>query len=129
VLAPFGPYTALVATLAILMKLGKLFAVVLLGAGSIGTVFARDYADKQRFAYFLAGPGLGLCWGLGVGLTHVAGVSLFSTWIVGSMLLSLISLNALLYVAGREGRSSRVTHCFILLPLAATLTLMVTRPG
>lgn len=107
----------------------KIFSVVLLGTGSIGTVFSSHYEDQKRFAYFLAGPGFGLCWAFGVGLTHVSGVSLFSSWIVGSMLLSIVALNAILYAAGKEGRRSPLVSALILVPLAITVVLMVTKPA
>jgi hypothetical protein len=126
------PYTRRhnnMALLAVILKICKVLAVATLAAGAVGTVASRNYEDRKRFAYTMAGPGFGLCWAIGVGLTHVNGVPLFSTWIVGSMLLSMISLNAILYLAGKEERRGTVPALLVIAPLVGTVVLMVARPS
>jgi hypothetical protein len=111
------------------LRVVKVLAVAALFAGSIGAVLARDLADRRRFAYWLAGPGFGLAWATGFGLVAVTAVSLLSWWILGALVLSFFSLQVVLFAVGREGRRGPVTASLILLPLVATVVLMVYRPG
>ena len=52
---------------------------------------------------------------------------MLSWWIGGSLFLSLVSLQAPLFAAGRE-RTSGAIVALALLPLVAVLALMVWRP-
>ena len=45
------------------------------------------------------------------------------------MLLSLLSINAVLYTAGRPGRVSKTTTALAIFPLVACVVLMIYRPG
>ena len=75
-----------------LLRFAKVLGVAALFTGSAGAVMARDLADRRRFAFALAGPGLGVTWGVGAGLAAVTGVSLLSWWILGAIALSLFIL-------------------------------------
>ena len=106
----------------------KLLGVGALFAGSVGAILVRDLGDRRRFAYALAGPGFGVSWACGFGLTSLMSQSLLSTWAVGSMALSLLSINAVLWSVGKEGRRGAGAAAFVLVPLVATVALMVWRP-
>ena len=45
------------------------------------------------------------------------------------MVLSIISINAVLYVAGRPGRVSVASATAAILPLVLSVILMIYRPG
>lgn len=111
------------------LHLGKVLAVALLFTGSVGAVFARDLADRRRFAYALAGPGFGLSWILGFVLAGTVPFSLLSPWILGGLALSFFSLQVVLYAVGKDGRRTPLTATLILAPLVATIALMVYKPG
>lgn len=112
----------------LLLKFVKVLAVAALFSGSVGALWARDLGDRRRFAYALAGPGFGVTWACGFGLAAYEEVPILSTWILGAMALSLLSLQVVLYAVGKEGRRTGVTAAMALLPLVATVALMVWRP-
>lgn len=109
----------------------KLVGVLALTAGTLGAVMPGDLSlrARRRFAFFVAGPGLLMTWGLGFALAVLLRLPLLSTWIVGSLALSLLSLQAVLYCAGREGRAGWAPLLVAVLPLLGALALMVWRPG
>ena len=112
----------------LLLRFLKVLAVALLFTGSIGAVLTRDFADRQRFAYALAGPGFGLTWTVGFALAWLTNVSFLSWWILGALALSFVSLQGVLYVAGKDGRRGVAPAIVILAPLVATVALMIWRP-
>jgi len=116
------------ATLAILLRIGKLLGVLVFFAGTVGATCSSSYEDRQKFAHRLAAPGFFLLWGFGVGLSQVKGVSLFSAWLLGSAFCSLVIINAVLYATGREERATRNARIAALVPFAIALVLMVWRP-
>lgn len=111
------------------LKFVKLLAVTLYLSGSLGAVFSRDFEERQRFAYYLAGPGFGLTWLLGFVLAGVMAQSYFATWILGALALSFVSLQSLLYAVGKDGRRTVLSSLMILAPLVATVALMVFKPA
>lgn len=111
------------------VRLLKLLAVAVYSTGTLGGLFARSHGERRRFALLFAGPGLLACWLLGfvvAGLAHVSYLSPFILWALGS---SAVSLNALLYRAGREGRGGALSWALALGGFGATLALMVLRPA
>lgn len=110
------------------LKLAKLLAVSVLFAGTIGTFLPRDFAERRRFAYLLAGPGFGATWIVGFALLVERTASFLSTWVLGGMALSFFSLNVVLWSAGREGRRSAIAATLALGSLVATAALMIWRP-
>jgi hypothetical protein len=112
----------------LLLKFVKVLAVAALFAGTVGALLPRDLSDRRRAAYALAGPGFGVTWACGFGLAAYEEVPILSSWILGAMALSLLSLQVVLYAVGKDGRRTPVTAALALLPLAATVALMVWRP-
>jgi hypothetical protein len=112
----------------LLLKALKLLAVLGYGSGALCASFSSEHADIERFVYRLAAPSFALIWALGIGLTHVSEASILSTWVLGSAGLSIVSLNGLLYLAGKPGRQSWVARCVALLPIAGAVVLMTTKP-
>lgn len=110
------------------MKFTKLLGVAMLFTGTTGAMLARDLEDRRRFAYWLAGPGFALTWLLGFALAGFLGVSITVMFIVLALPISLFSLQVVLFAVGREGRRTPLTAALALLPLLATLALMVWRP-
>jgi hypothetical protein len=106
----------------------KVLSVAALFTGSIGAVMARDFDDRRRFAHWIAGPALLCTWGAGLGLAYLSGTSLFSIWILASFALSVLSLQGVLYVAGKEHRRGPIAAGVIVLPLVGAAALMVFRP-
>lgn len=115
-------------TLYALLRIVKFVAIVGLGAGSVGAFVPRALDDRRHAAYFVAGPSFGVTWIAGFLLAFHTGASFLSTWILGSLVLSLFSLQVVLFAVGREGRRTKVTAALAILPLVATIVLMVTRP-
>lgn len=111
-----------------LLKFLKLLGVAGLFSGTVGAVLARDLADRRRFAYAVAGPGFGVTWACGFGLAAFEEVSLTSAWILGAMVLSLTSLQVVLYGVGKEGRRTAAVAAMAIGPLVATVGLMVWKP-
>ena len=72
---------------------------------------------------------MGLSWAVGFVLAWARGHSPLSGWILGSLALSLVSLNVILWSTGREGRRTPMAAAIALGALAATVALMVWQPG
>lgn len=111
------------------LRFAKTLAVALYASGALGTLVARDLETRRRFAYLLAGPGFGLAWVFGFLLTFATGRSLLSAFILLSLVLSMTSLQGVLYLAGAEGRGGPISRSVVVLPLIATFALMVFRPS
>jgi hypothetical protein len=109
------------------LKILKLLAVVTYCSGAVGACFSRARADTERFVYRAAAPAFGLIWILGIGLTHVSEVSILSSWVLGSALCSIVSINALLYLAGKPGRMGAAAGTLALAPLVIAIALMAWR--
>lgn len=112
----------------LLLKFLKILAAAMLFTGTTGAVLARDLEDRRRFAYWLAGPGMGLSWLLGFVLGWSMQLSLFAFWVVAAIFLSLFSLQVVLFSVGREGRRGPLVAALALLPLVACVALMLWKP-
>jgi hypothetical protein len=112
-----------------ILRFLKVLAVAALFAGTIGAFVPRDLADRRRFAYWVAGPAFGATWFAGLGLTQALSYDLLSAWIVAALVLSLFSLQVVLYAVGKEGRRGPIAAVLALAPLVATVALMVWRPA
>jgi hypothetical protein len=110
------------------LKALKVLAVSVVFSGALGTVIASNPKDRSIFAYYLFGPGLLVTWAVGLVLTWAAAVELFSVWLLGSMGLSLVSLNAVLYIAGKENRRNKASVALTVVPLVLTVILMIVKP-
>lgn len=114
--------------MSLLLHFAKILAVAVLLAGTVGAFLARDLRDRRLFAYALAGPGFGVTWACGFGLAAVLDVSLLSTWILGAMVLSFVSLQVVLFAVGKEGRRSPLVASLAIAPLIGAVALMVWKP-
>lgn len=111
------------------LRFAKLLGVLILAAGTLAAVFPGVTGNaRKRFAYLVAGPGFGVTWIAGLLLVHWRGHSMLSTWVVASLAGSLISLQGVLYAAGRE-RTSPTIAAVALVPLVIVLALMIWRPA
>lgn len=106
------------------LKFASTFAFV---SGVVGTL-VTEAGSRGRFAYQIAGPGFGLTWVFGFLLAYFVRAPLYSTWILGALVLTMTSLQATLWLAGKPQRSATKAAPFLLLPLLGTLTLMILRP-
>ena len=70
-----------------------------------------------------------MTWLLGFILAWARNISALTPWIASAMVLSLVSINAVLYVAGRPGRVSAASATAAILPLVVSVVLMIYRPG
>ena len=112
-----------------LLRVVKLLAVGALLTGTIGAILPRDLRDRRLFAYALAGPAFGVAWLAGFTLAGLEELSVLSTWAIGAMVCSFFSLQVVLYAVGREGRRGPWVAVLALVPLVATVALMVYRPA
>jgi hypothetical protein len=110
------------------LRLLKLLAVVAYATGTLGGVVARELPERRRLALMLAGPGMVASWLLGFVVAGVEGISYLSSFILWALFASFVSLNALLYSVGREGRRGPISLSLTLLGFFATLALMVFKP-
>lgn len=111
-----------------ILRILKLLAVVLLATGTLGATLRLPLSTRRLFAYRLAGPGFGLTWFVGFVYAGVVETPLTSAFILGSMALSMFSLQVVLYLAGREERGSALTTALAIVPLILAIVLMVLRP-
>lgn len=111
------------------LEIGKLLAVSVLFAGTVGAFLPEALPDRQRAAYTLAGPGFGLTWVLGFVLAWARGISTLSLWIVLAIALSIVSINAVLWATAKDGRRSGTAAALGIVPLVLCVILMVLRPG
>lgn len=107
----------------------KLLAVIGLFVGTAGVFFTEEHRRQQHAAFALAGPSFGITWVVGFVLAWARNISALTPWIVGAMLLSILSMNAVLYAAGKPGRVNKTTTALAIGPLILSVVLMVTRPG
>jgi amino acid transporter len=110
------------------LEIAKLLSVAVLFSGTLGAFLPQALADRQRAAYWLAGPGFGATWIVGFVLAWARGVSTLSWWIVLSMALSILSINAVLYGTAKDGRRSGTIALVAIVPLVLCVILMVLRP-
>lgn len=122
------PASLPLATLLVL-RFVKLAAAMLLAAGTVGAFLPRDLEDRKRAAYFLFGPGFGLSWGAGFVLMWARSRSPLEPWILGGIVLSLVTLNVVLWSVGRDGRRGPGAAALAVGTLLATLALMVFQPA
>ncbi len=110
------------------IRFAKLVSVLLLASGTIGTALAQPLETRRRFAYGLAGPGLGLTWVFGFVLAYLTGRPLFSAFVLSALVLSVVGLHGTLYLAGREERRTTLAIATAVAPLVVTTWIMVFRP-
>jgi hypothetical protein len=110
------------------LRFAKLLAVLALASGTIGAFVPRDLEDRQRAAYWLAGPGFLVSWLFGVLVAWQVGTSLLEPWILATLATSVLSIHVVLWSTGTEGRRTPLAATLAVLSLLASLALMVWRP-
>lgn len=110
------------------LRLVKLLAVAALSAGTVGAFLPRALEDRRRAAYALVGPGFGLSWFCGFLMTWAQERSLLSFWLIGGALVSIFSLNVVLWSVGKDGRRGPIAAALAIGSLALTIALMTLRP-
>lgn len=110
------------------LRLLKILGAMAFGAGTVGAFLPESLEDRQRAAYFVAGPGWGLSMALGFILTWARGISLLSGWVLASMVLSIFSINVVLFAVGVDGRRNKTTATLALGSLVTIVALMVYQP-
>jgi len=105
-----------------------MLAVMVYASGTIGAAMPLPLRERQWFAYRLAGPGFGLTWFLGLTWAASTDVPLLSAFILWAMLCSFVSLQAVLYLAGAEGRGGPKSRALAIVPLVLCFVFMVLRP-
>lgn len=118
----------MIASWLVWLRLIKQLAVAALVAGTVGAFLPRALEDRQRAAYVLAGPGFGLSWVCGFLMVFAQQRSLLSGWLLGAMVVSVFSLNVVLWGVGKEGRRGPIAAALGIGSLAVTIALMVLRP-
>lgn len=111
------------------LRLAKWVGLMTFSAGVAGAVLPSSWEDRQRAVYQLATPGFVLTWMAGYGLMRSTSVSMGSPWISGTLLLSLVTLQAIVWGVERPDRRRGVVAVVALGGLLGSTALMVARPG
>ena len=109
------------------LKFAKLVAVALLLGAAVGALVVDGLEQRRKLVYRIAGPALAATWSAGFGLAWVTQVSIASWWVLAAMVLSLLAVQALLYVAGRDGRRNVWSALLVVAPLVGCIAIMVYR--
>ncbi len=110
-----------------LLKILKMLGVAALFSGTIGALLPRSLDDRRRAAYLLAGPGFGITWIGGFGIAIVQQLPLVSWWSVTAIVLSLFSIQVVLFSVGVEGRRNGLVAALAITPLVGCVVAMVLR--
>ncbi len=113
----------------VVWRLVKWLGVLLFVAGVFGGVLPSSLEDRRRAVYAVATPGFVLTWLAGWALLRIGGTSMGSTWVSSSLLLSIVSLAAVVWGVETPTRPRRLVALVAMGSLAATVTLMTLRPG
>src|SRR3954447_7560170 len=101
------------------------FVGVLMYAGGFAAAFlATSLRERKRAVHAVASPGLVLVWTAGYILTTELQVPLTELWILGGLVLSLLSLMGLIFSVSRDKRTVPA-FCAAALPLLLVLACMV----
>lgn len=111
------------------LKFVKLLAVSGFAAGTLGAFMSRDWQDRKRYAFGVAGPAFGLTWLSGILMAVGNAVSLFALWILIAAASSFISLQIALFCAAKEERNSIRAGVIAHLLLVAAVAAMLWRPN
>ena len=111
------------------LRLIKHLAAMALMAGVVGAFLPRSLEDRQRAAYFVAGPAWGVAVATGFLLTWARGISLLSGWVLASLVLAIVDLQILLFAVGTEGRRTPTVAALAIGTLVAIVALMIYQPG
>jgi hypothetical protein len=109
------------------LKIAKLLSVALLFTGTIGAVLPRALEDRRRFAYWIAGPAFATTWLFGFLLAFMQQTALVTWWVITAIVLSLFSLQVVLFSVGVEGRRNGTVATLAVLPLVGCVAVMVMR--
>jgi hypothetical protein len=105
----------------------KFAGVIAYAAGFAGCFLCDADPGRKRAVHTVASPALVLIWVSGYGACVQADIALTEIWILGSIVLSLFSLMALIHSASRGTRGWRAIS-LAGAPLLAVIVLMVLRP-
>ncbi len=105
----------------------KLVAVLLYAGGLVASLVSSAPAEKKRAVHGIASPALLLVWVSGYGLTAMQGLSMGELWIIGALVLSLVSQLGLVFSVSRAWRPSTAAAASGG-PLLIVLALMVFKP-
>ena len=114
--------------LLLVLRLVKLLAVGAAFAGTVGAFLPEDLVARRRAVFWLGAPGIGAAWAFGFFIAAEQGVSLLQGYLIGAMVLSFFTLQVLLWTVAKEGRRTGIAAALALVPLCATVALMVFRP-
>jgi hypothetical protein len=105
----------------------KLLGVLLYAGGLLAAFVSTSLKERKRAVHAIASPGLALTWAGGYLLTIQLHLPLTELWILGGLVLSLVSQLALVHSVSRDRRS---VPAFLAaaIPLFGALALMVFRP-
>ncbi len=111
------------------LRLIKHLAAMALMAGVVGAFLPRALEDRQRAAYFVAGPAWGVAVAVGFLLTFARHVSLLSPWVLSSLVLAIVDIQFVLFAVGKEGRRTPLLATLAIGTLVVIVALMIYQPG
>jgi hypothetical protein len=110
-----------------ILLLLKFVGVLLYAGGLVASLVASELAERKRAVHAIASPALLLVWVAGYLLSTQLQVPLTELWLLGGLVLSLVSQTALVYSVSRPLPLMRAA-VLAGLPLVLVLILMVFRP-
>lgn len=110
------------------LRFVKFVAVAVLFAGLVGTFSASSLEERRRWSDRHAAPGFVLVWFCGLGLVSATGQPLFSRWILGAVVCSLLAIWSVLTQAHLLEQKSKTLSAVASLGFVGALALMVWRP-
>ena len=105
----------------------KFLGVLGYAGGLVAAFVATAPAERKRAVHAIASPALLVTWVAGWLLADRLGVALTELWVLGGLVLSCVSLLALIRAA-RRPRSDRVAFATAAAPLVAVVVMMAFRP-
>ncbi len=113
-----------------LLRFLKLFFACAYVFAALAATFPAEIplATRRRLGLAIGGLSFGGTWICGFWLAAWMEYRFLSTWVVGSLVLSLLSLQGVLFASTKERESTRGAFWLTLVSLLGILALMVWRP-
>lgn len=106
----------------------KLIGTMCFAAGVLSAMFPMAHPTRARLIYVLGGAGFLISWAAGFIYAPLIGYPLTQSWVLGSMVSSVFTLNVLLYLAGKAERYGVKPCVLATAGFLVTVALMVWRP-
>lgn len=107
----------------------KFAGVLAYTGGVVASLVARDLEARRFAVHRVASPGLLATWVGGYLLADALARKMSEPWLGGAFILTFVTQGVLTWSVARDGRRRPALVAAVIALLAATLVLMVWRPG